>query len=76
MLKRLVYLVILAALSGSLLYAEWCSGSGPGWFVDCWNNGCTISVDMGNGEWYHWNVSREQGGEYCDKKAVNDAEAK
>lgn len=65
--RQRIFFVFAAVLAGSLhALAGWCSGGGPGWFIECWNTGCTITYEDSNGNWIAENVDRSYGDSLCD----------
>lgn len=66
-IRRTLALVALISFAAPNLSAGWCSGSGPGWFIECWNTGCTITYEVSPGVWIAENVDRSYGEGLCNE---------
>lgn len=66
MRRKSLLFVLFAVLAVSVpAIAAWCSGSGPGWFMECSENSCTYSVQGADGRWRYYDMSRSQGQVLC-----------
>lgn len=61
--KRIILALGLAA--SSTLFADWCSGGGDGWFIECSSSSCTITVDQGDGTSRFYDGPRSWGALLC-----------